>query len=64
MAEKKINLNRANFDELASLRMVGETRAQFIIDHRPYHNWDEIREVPGLSEKMVEDMKRSGATID
>jgi DNA uptake protein ComE-like DNA-binding protein len=64
MAAKKIDLNKADFDDLASLRMVGETRAQFIIDHRPYHNWDELKQVPGLSEKMVDDIKRSGATID
>lgn len=64
MAEKKVNLNKADFDQLASLRMVGETRAHFIIDHRPYHNWDELKQVPGLSEGMVDDLKRSGATID
>lgn len=64
MAEKKVNLNKASLEELETLRMVGDTRAQFVIDHRPYKDWDDLKsKVPGLSDQMVNDMKNSGATL-
>jgi DNA uptake protein ComE-like DNA-binding protein len=45
--------------------MVGDTRAHFIIDHRPYKNWDEFRnKVPGISEGMINDIRKSGGEID
>ncbi len=65
MAEHKINLNKADFQELADLPMVGDTRAKDIIDHRPYKDWNDFRtKVPGFSEGMVNDLKAGNATIE
>ncbi len=59
----KINLNTASKEELSHLRMVGETRARFIMENRPYKNWEDLDKVPGLSQGMIDDMKKSGAII-
>jgi DNA uptake protein ComE-like DNA-binding protein len=65
MEHDKINLNTASYENIRDLRMVGDTRAHFIIDHRPYKNWDEFKnKVPGISEGMVEDIRKSGGVID
>lgn len=66
MASKKnkIDLNTASFEELTHLRMMGQTRAQNIIDHRPYHDWNEVKEKnPGISDGMINDLKQSGASV-
>lgn len=59
----QIDLNSADLDAIAKLPMVGEKRAHFIVDHRPYESWDDLRKVPGLSEGMVDDLKNSNATL-
>jgi DNA uptake protein ComE-like DNA-binding protein len=63
--ENKLNLNKASYEELSNnLRMVGDTRAHQIIDHRPYKSWDEFKDkVPGISDGMVDDIKKSGGYI-
>lgn len=67
MAENKsrgqIDLNSADLDTIAKLPMVGDKRAHFIVDHRPYESWDDLRKVPGLSEGMVDDLKNSNAIL-
>ncbi len=65
MAKREINLNKAPVEELTNLRMVGETRAHFVVDHRPYKDWNDLKsKIPGISDQMIDDMKRSGATLD
>lgn len=65
MAENRININTAGRDELAKLPMVGDSRAQYLIDHRPYNNWEDLqKKVPSLSETMVNDLKKAGATVE
>jgi len=59
-----VDLNTADFDTIAKLPMVGEKRAHFIVDNRPFSNWDDmVKKVPGFSEGMVEDLKNGNATI-
>ena len=62
-SSSRINLNTASKEQLSNLRMVGETRARFIIENRPFKDWEELDKVPGLSKGMIDDMKKSGATI-
>jgi DNA uptake protein ComE-like DNA-binding protein len=65
MEKEQINLNTASYEDIRHLRMVGDTRAHFIIDHRPYKTWDEFRDkVPGISEGMIDDIRNSGGVID
>lgn len=66
-AGKQINLNTADFEELADLPNVGEERAQDILEYReengPFENWDDLLHVPGFSQRLVENLKQSGVTI-
>ena len=65
MAENKININTANRDEIAKLPMVGDTRAQYLVDNRPFNSWEDLqKKVPSLSETMVNDLKKAGATVE
>lgn len=61
----RVNLNTASFEELSHLRMMGEVRAKNVIAHRPYHDWNEVKEKnESISDKMIDDMKQSGAIIE
>lgn len=66
MAEqtRRVDLNSADYETLSKLPMVGDKRAQFIIENRPYDNWEDIkRKVPGFSDGMIGDLKKGNATI-
>ena len=63
-----MNLNTADVDELAqNIPGLGKQRAQHIIDYReqngPFQSWDDLNDVPGFSDQMVEVVQRSGATL-
>lgn len=66
-SSQQINLNTASMEELSHLRMVGRNRAQDIINYRnehgPFRSWDDLDNVPGFSKGMIEDIKKSGATL-
>lgn len=64
MSGKRINLNNASKEELSSLPMMGETRAQYVIERRPYKDWDDFKnKVPSISETMLDDLKKGGAEV-
>ncbi|NLD99733.1 MAG: helix-hairpin-helix domain-containing protein [Fibrobacter sp.] len=66
MAEERntIDINTADFETLSKLPMVGDKRAQFILDHRPFNSWEDMKaKVPGFSEGMISDLKNSNATL-
>jgi DNA uptake protein ComE-like DNA-binding protein len=58
-----IDLNTASFDEIASIPVVGEDRAQMLISRRPFKSWEEITRVPGFSKGMVENLKDSAVIL-
>lgn len=66
-ATKTIDINKADLNELMELRMVGEGRAKNLIkyreEHGPFKSWDDVARVPSFDPVMIEDMKKSGATI-
>jgi DNA uptake protein ComE-like DNA-binding protein len=64
MATKRININTASKDELATLPMMGDERAETLVEQRPFHSWDELDELPGFDEKLVEDIQASGAYLE
>lgn len=63
MAQKKININTASREELASLPRISAERAQTLIEERPFDTWDEIDELPGFDEKLVRDIQNSGGYL-
>ena len=63
MAQKKININAASKEEIASLPRIGAERAQTLIEGRPFDSWDQIDELPGFDERLVQDIQRSGGYL-
>jgi DNA uptake protein ComE-like DNA-binding protein len=63
MAQKKVNINTASKEELASLPKISHERAQTLIDERPFDSWEEIDELPGFDERLVQDIQKSGAYL-
>jgi DNA uptake protein ComE-like DNA-binding protein len=59
-----ININTADFETLSKLPMVGDKRAQFILDHRPFGNWEDVKhKIPGFSDSLISGLKNSNVTI-
>ncbi len=56
--QEKINLNTADIDDLQKVAGLGHTRAQYILEHRPYNNWDDVKKVPGFNDELISTMKR------
>ena len=63
MAQKKININTASKEELASLPKISDERAQVLIDERPFDSWEEIDELPGFDDRLVQDIQKSGGYL-
>ncbi len=65
-SSKSIDLNSASVDELARLRMIGRERAQDLVNYRnehgPFRTWSDVKNIPGFSDQMIEDLKRRRAT--
>ena len=57
----KVNINSANNAELELLPGIGPVLAQRIVDYRlqigPYKSIDELQEVPGIGDKLFEQLK-------
>jgi DNA uptake protein ComE-like DNA-binding protein len=59
-----VSLNTGSFEEIARLPEIGEIRAEEIIDHRPYHSWDDVkRKVPSLSERALNSLTSGLAKV-
>ena len=55
-----VNINTATLDELQSLKGLGATKAQAIIDYRaktPFKSIDEIKNVKGIGDKIFNSIK-------
>jgi competence ComEA-like helix-hairpin-helix protein len=53
----QININEASLDELDKLQGIGPSRAQAIIDSRPFNSIDDLIEVTGIGEVTLENIK-------
>lgn len=58
-----INLNTAPEDMLAAFSAVGPARIQALVHRRPFRSWDDVARVPGISQNIIERLKRSGAEL-
>ena len=58
-----VNLNTASAELLADVSNVGRARVEALIQRRPFHNWDDVARVPGISESIVERLKNAGAAL-
>ena len=56
-------LPRGLEDELAEDVGLGAGRARRLIESRPFSSWDDVQRVEGMTELVVEELKRKGAVI-
>ncbi|MFP4162881.1 MAG: ComEA family DNA-binding protein [Chitinispirillaceae bacterium] len=65
MSKPRVNLNKASFEDIAKLPDVGEIRAKEIVDHRPYHSWNDLkRKVPSLTRRDFDLLKDEYASVE
>jgi competence protein ComEA len=62
-AGDKININTASQSEIETLPGIGPSKAQGIIEHRPYDSIEEIQKVPGIGEGIFKKI-RDLITVD
>jgi len=60
---KGVDLNRASREELERVGGLGQDRAERIIRERPIRNWDDLKNIEGFSDTLVEDLRQAGASI-
>ncbi len=58
-----VDLNTASVEELENVGGLGYERARRIVDGRPFRDWDELKKLPGFSDKLIEDLRTAGATL-
>ena len=58
-----VNLNKANAEQLEKVGGLGRERAERIVRQRPFEKWEDLKRIEGFSDKLVTDLKNSGATL-
>jgi DNA uptake protein ComE-like DNA-binding protein len=59
-----LDLNSASERELAEATQIGPDRARSIVENRPFETWEDLKEIPGFNDRLIEDLKRTGFTIE
>ena len=52
-----VNINEATLRELETLPGIGPARAQLIIQHRPYRSADDLKNIQGIPDGVIDDLK-------
>ncbi len=60
---EQIDINNASVQELMKIPGLGRQRAEELINNRPFDSWNEVRRVPGFSDRLVEELQQSGAIL-
>jgi competence ComEA-like helix-hairpin-helix protein len=55
--KRKVDINSATADELDTLPYVGETTAKSIMTHRPYQTIEDLKKVPGITQRRFDEIR-------
>lgn len=58
-----IDLNTADEETLARLPDIGSARARALVQHRPFKNWDEVKNLPEIGGHIVDILALNGVEI-
>ena len=62
-ANRRVNINTANEEELASVKDIGPGRARRVVEYRKQHGSfrtvEELTQVPGFAETLTDDLRRT-----
>jgi hypothetical protein len=58
-----IDLNNAEIHDLSRIGGLGRVLATRIIEHRPIRRWEDLRNIDGFTDKLVNDLRGSGAKL-
>ena len=63
-----IDINIVNVEDLASIPGIGRNEAEEIVHYRDEHgffeNWDELKDIPGMTPDMIEGLKQKGVRLE
>jgi predicted DNA-binding helix-hairpin-helix protein len=58
-----VDLNNAGMQDLSRIGGLGRVLATRIIEHRPILRWDDLKKIDGFTNKLVNDLRGSGAKL-
>ncbi len=58
-----LDLNTASEADLAQIPWIGKDRARELVQHRPFHEINDLRRIPGFTDDIVDELVRGGATV-
>ena len=62
-ASRIVDLNSADVKEIANVPGVGPRIADAIVARRPLRGWDDLKELPGMSQGLMKQLRNSGVRI-
>ncbi len=63
-AQRGLDLNSASEEELAQAKQIGPERARAIVESRPFESWDDLKEVPGFNDRLIQDLQGAGFRVE
>lgn len=65
--KQKIDLNNADVEELANVKMIGRKRAEALVEYReengPFEDLDDLKKVEGFNSALIKELRQSGAIL-
>lgn len=58
-----VYLNLADRDALCRLEGIDESKAQALIEARPFHDWSDLKRVEGIDQDRINALKSAGADL-
>ncbi len=63
----QVDINSASVEELSKLNGLNRKKAQALVDYRnkngAFESWDDLEDVEGFSNSLIQNMRTGGATL-